>query len=244
MRVSERVYNFSKKILKLYEKKETDVVNKETEKPYVKEEKRVIGSTDYKKYEDLSKKIELEEITKSEKTNDILKMGCNNDRRKERQLLDKPSKDKLEAAKIFKTEGDDNLKLKQWEDAVNSYEKALLQLFYTFSDEPEEDKQVEKLKMAINSNLSMCKINLSRYDEAIGYCDEVLRIDKNNIKAIYRIAFSYFKKDQFEESYKFIDKGLEIEKDNSALLELKNDIVKRKQYLDNESKKLFKKIIK
>lgn len=244
MRVSERVYNFSKKILKLYEKTESDAVKKDDNKPYIKEEKRVIGSTDYKKFEDLSKKIELEEITKSEKTNDVLKMGCNNDRRKERQLFDKPSKDKLEASKIFKNEGDDNLKLKQWEDAINSYEKALLQLFYTFSDDPEEDRQVEKLKMAINSNLSMCKINLNLFDEAIGYSDEVLRIDKNNIKALYRIAFSHFKKDQFDESYKYIDRGLEIEKDNSALLDLKNKIVERKQFLESESKKLFKKIIK
>lgn len=244
MRVSEKVFNFSKKILKLYEKKDSLIVSNESEKPYVKEEKRVIGSTDYKKYEDLSKKIELEEITKSEKTKDVLKMGCNNDRRKERQLFDKPSKDKLEAAKIFKTEGDDNLKSKQWEDAINSYEKALLQLFYTFSEDPEEDKQVEKLKMAINQNISMCKINSNLFDDAIGYCQEVLRIDKNNIKAIYRIAYSYFKKDQFEESYNYINKGLEIEKDNPMLIELKNDINKRKQFLENESKKLFKKIIK
>ena len=245
MKVNEKVYTFSKKILKLYEEKKEEINSKvENEKPYVKEEKRIIGSTDYKKYEDLSKKIELEEVTKSEKTKEVLKMGCNNDRRKERQLFDKPSKDKLEASKIFKIEGDDNLKLKQWEDAINSYEKALLQLFYTFSEDPLEDKQVEKIKMAINLNISLCKINMNLFDDAIGYCQEVLRLDKTNMKAIYRMAYSYFKKDKFDESYMQIENGLELEKDNQLLKDLKNDIIKRKQFLENESSKLFKKIIK
>jgi hypothetical protein len=41
---------------------------------------------------------------------------------------------------------------------------------------------------------------LNQYDEAIGNCLEVLRIDKKNIKAVYRIAFSYFKKDNFDKT--------------------------------------------
>ena len=39
-------------------------------------------------------------------------MGYNNDLKKERQLMDKPVKNKTEASKIFKNEGDDFLKNK------------------------------------------------------------------------------------------------------------------------------------
>ena len=239
MKVNENIFRFSNKILKVHNESLINE-NQDNEKPCVKEENRIIGSTDYKKYEDLSKKIELEEITNSEKTKEILKMVSNN--YKENELY-QPSKIKLEASTIFKSEGDDNVKLKKWEDALNSYEKALLQLFYNNSDS-EEDQQVNRLKMAINLNVSLCKINLNQYDQAIGNCLEVLRIDKKNIKAVYRIAYSYFKKDNFDESYINIEKGLEIEKDNPLLIELKNDIIKRKQFLENESSKLFKKIIK
>ena len=246
MKVNDNVFKFSKKILKLFNEKKVDLIEKpKIEKPYIKEENRIIGSTDYKKYEDMSKKIDNEELeSKIVKTNEALKMGCNNDRRKERQLFDKPSKDKLDASKIFKGEGDEHLKSKNWETAIDSYDKALLQLFYIFSDDIEEENQSDKLKIAINLNISMCKINMSLFDEAVGYCQEVLRMDKNNMKAIYRLAFCYFKKDNFEESYNYINMGNEIEKDNLLLLELKNDILKRKNFLDYESSKLYKKIIK
>ena len=61
-----------------------------------KEKNRIIGSTDYKKFETLAKGIEKKEeenkIEKEkEKQNDYAHiMGCNNDLRKERQLMDKP----------------------------------------------------------------------------------------------------------------------------------------------------------
>ena len=118
--------------------------------------------------------------------------------------MDRPSKDKIEASKVFKNEGDDLLKEKKYTEAISSYEKALLQLFYTFSDDPEEDKAVDRLKMGINMNVSMCKMNIGKYDDAINCCLEALRVDKNNLKAIYRVAYSYFKLEKFEESRKYI----------------------------------------
>ena len=81
-----------------------------------KDKKRIIGTTDYKKFENLAKGMEeKEEEIKIEKEKENQNeyrhlMGCNNDLRKERQLMDKPAKEKIEAGKRFKTEGDDLLK--------------------------------------------------------------------------------------------------------------------------------------
>jgi len=250
MKLSKKAFDFAQKLLKLHPNEEkSQNVNSEkeikVETQNIKvDQKRIVGGTDYKKFEDLAKNLEVEEITQDPKTQEVLKMGCNNDLRKERQLMDKPSKDKIEAAKIFKNEGDDNLKAKNYPDAVNSYEKGLLQLFYTFSDDPEEDKKVETLKASINMNLSMCKMNLNKFDEAIGYLTEVLRIDKNNLKALYRIAHCYFKLEKFEESRKFIDQGLKIQENNQEFKGLLESIVKREKEIEDQSRKLFKKILK
>ncbi len=248
MKLSDKAYSFAQKLLKIHEKENsnnnqvnTDKLSKETSLP---DEKRIIGKTDYKKYEELAKNIDLEEIKNDPKTKEALKMGCNNDLRKERQLMDKPSKDKIEASKIFKNEGDDFLKSKQWENANNAYEKALLQLFYTFSDDPDEDKKVEAIKASINLNMSMCKINLGKYDEAIGYCQEVLRIDKNNLKAMYRIAHSYFKKENFEDSRKTIDQALKLNENSPEFKSLLESISLREKELEENSRKLFKKLMK
>ena len=40
------------------------------------------------------------------------------------------------------------------------------------------------------------------FGESIGYCQEALRIDKNNIKAIYRIAFSAFVSKTFKPHFR------------------------------------------
>ena len=241
MKLSEKSFNFAQKILKLYETEEKPVEKKET-KEFEKDDKRVIGTTDYKKFEEMAKKMDMDEVKIDPKTKEALKMGCNNDLRKEKQLMDKPSSIKIEAAKIFKNEGDDHLKLKNYVDAINSYEKALLQLFYTFSEDPEEDRMTEVVKASINMNMAMCKMNLNKYDEAIGYCQEALRIDKKNVKAIYRIAYSYFKLEKFEESRTFINDGLKIQPESAEFKSLLESIAQREKDIENESRKLFKKI--
>jgi tetratricopeptide (TPR) repeat protein len=245
MKLSDKAFNFAQKILKLYEKEEKAGVKKEKENLELdKDEKRIIGKTDYKKYENMAKELEVEEMSTDNTTKEVLKMGCNNDLRKERQLMDKPSTDKIEAAKIFKNEGDDYLKVKNYTDAINSYEKGLLQLFYTFCDDPEQDKKVDAVKLSINMNMSMCKMNLNKFAEAIGYCIEALRIDKNNLKALYRIAHSYFKLEKFDDSRKYIKDALAIQPESPEFKSLLDSIAQREKEMEEGSRRLFRKIMK
>jgi len=257
MKLNENAYNFAQKLLKIHNKEnvlanknlnenliESKANNLNQNPSNLQDSRRIVGGTDYKKFENLAKETDLEEVKNLERTKDALKMGCNNDFRKERQLLDKPSKDKIEACKVFKNEGDDLIKEKKYADAVLSYEKALLQLFYTFSDDPEEDRQVDKLKAAINMNIAMCKINLGKFDEAINCSNEALRVDKNNLKALYRIAFSYFKLDKYEEAKKSIQDGLAIDPKEKLFFDLRQQIEDKEKENDMKAAKMFKKLIK
>jgi tetratricopeptide (TPR) repeat protein len=243
MKLNDKAYSFAQRILKL-NAKEVQNNSKPKETNTEPDNTRIIGTTDYKKYEEMAKNIAMEEIKQNPRTNDALKMGCNNDLRKERQLFDKPSKDKIDAAKLFKNEGDDFLKSKDFENAVSSYEKGLLQLFYTFSNDPEEDRAVDTIKCTINMNLSICKMNLKKYDEAIGYCQEALRIDKNNLKAIYRIAYSYLQTDKLDDAKKYVDEGLKVDPNSKDFIDLGNQINHKIRDNEDNARKFFKKLVK
>jgi tetratricopeptide (TPR) repeat protein len=246
MKLNEKAFNFAQKILKLNREGEgsTSEPTKQVTSTGVPDEKRVIGKTDYKKYEDMAKEIEIEDIKTNPKNADVLKMGCNNDLRKERQLFEKPSKDKIEAAKIFKNEGDDCLKAKQYPEAINAYEKGLLQLFYTFGEDKEEDKIVDTLKSSINMNISMCQMNLNKFEDAISNCQEAIRVDKGNLKAIYRIAHCYFKTEKLDNAKKYISDGLAIQSDSQEFKGLLEMVQKKEKENEDQARKFFKKIVK
>ena len=259
IKVSCDQYNFINKVIThLKPKEEVKIVveNKKednTNLHYNKEDKRIVGDTDYKKYEVLSKEIEIEEKEQSKETNtmdkDKLKMGCSNDLRKERQLYDKPTKEKIEACSLFKTEGDQFIKAKDYKKATDCYEKGLLQLFYTFEDSLEEEKEVEKLKISLNSNIALCKINNNEFKESIGYLTEVIKLDKVNVKAIYRLSYVYFKLEDFETSKNYIADGLNILNNLNDTVsinmfnQLELDIIKKEEEITAKTNSLYKKML-
>ena len=130
MFLESKAYDFAQRILKIYYEKDISKEEKNSDNNNSKnllsselnDPKRKIGNTNYQKFEQIAKMIEKneeiekekkkKELEESEHKKELLKMGCNNDLRKERQLMDKPVKDKIEASKIFKNEGDDFLKKK------------------------------------------------------------------------------------------------------------------------------------
>ncbi len=259
-----KAYDFAQRILKIYYEKDISKESKTEEIPNIKkiseDPKRTIGNTNYQKFEQIAKMIEekekkeeekkKKELEESEHKKELLKMGCNNDLRKERQLMDKPVKDKIEASKIFKNEGDDYLKQKNFDEAINSYEKGLLQLFYCFSDDPKEEEEADKIKQSLNLNASFCFINLKKYDDALGYLNEALRIDKNNLKTLYRLAFCYYNLERFDDSKNTIKKAFDVceklnnDKDLVLFQNLNKDIEDKLSFYQQNEDNLYKKMSK
>ena len=275
MLLDQKAYNFSKKILNLEnmisrhnschnhnhnheikntQRKEKEININEINIDTKKDEKRIIGATDYKKYEELVKGMEKkeDEIKKEEKEQKEKDyghiMGCNNDLRKERQLMDKPTKEKIEAGKRFKTEGDDLLKQKKYDEAINVYEKGLLQLFYTFSDDKEEDEMIDKIKEGMNLNCSFCKIKQDKFEEATQYLNEAMRVNKENLKTLYRMGFCHFKLEKFDDAKSDIKKALDVINkkggDKSSFEQLLKDIDNRIKELEDQQDVLLKKMVK
>ena len=223
-KLTERGYELAKKLFDIYYPK-----NKIQEKDKIQTRSRIIGTTDYSKFYKIAIEIEREDILSKKK---ILNMTNPNDIKIQRQMFEGSSKPKIEMCTIFKNEGDENLRNKKYEQAQNSYEKALSNLFYNFDDK-EEQKKIEKLKCSINLNLSMTLMKLNNYKDAIGYLVEAKRIQPDNLKAIYRMAYCYYCIGEYDKARKIINDVL-INENSEEFKKLLEDINKKEL---NENKK-------
>ena len=220
-------YDITKKLFDIYypiHKKPSETENIETRA-------RVVGGTDYSKFDKIALEIEREE-TLSKKQ--ILNMTNPNDIKIQKQMFEGSSKPKIEICTIFKNEGDENLRNKKYELAQNSYEKALSNLFYNFNDDKEEQKIVEKLKCSINLNLSMILMKLNNYKDAIGYLTEAKRLQPDNLKPIYRMAYCYFSLGEYDKARKMVNDVLKKNENSAEFKQLLDDINKKEL---NEYKK-------
>ncbi|EGR30661.1 hypothetical protein IMG5_126420 [Ichthyophthirius multifiliis] len=138
MEVSETAYEFSNIILEEfagpYRKNILEQQINNIEEKYQNLEQQKKNDTD--KYslnydqkfnnikDDEDKQKELQDLIKQ---NPYLQaMGCSHDRRKERELYEKSTKEKLDNAEFFKNEGNKAIKEKEYEKAAFFYQKVLI----------------------------------------------------------------------------------------------------------------------
>ena len=230
-KLTERGYELTKKLFDIYYPQ-----NKNQEKEKIQTRSRIIGSTDYSKFDKIAIEIEREEILSKKK---ILNMTNPNDIKIQRQMFEGSSKPKIEMCTIFKNEGDENLKNKKYQQAQNSYEKALSNLFYNFDDK-EEQKKIEKLKCAINLNLSMTLMKLNNYKDAIGYLIEAKRLQPDNLKTMYRMAYCHNCIGEYDKARQIINDVLKKNEKSEEFKNLLEDVNKKELEENKKRAKMLK----
>ena len=226
-KLTSKGYGITKKLFDIY----YPIHKKTSGNEKIETRSRIVGGTDYSKFDKLALEIEREE-TLSKKQ--ILNMTNPNDIKIQRQMFEGSSKPKIEMCTIFKNEGDEYLRNKNYELAQNSYEKALSNLFYNFNDDKEEQKMVEKLKCSINLNLSMVLMKLNNYKDAIGYLTEAKRLQPDNLKPVYRMAYCYYSLGEYDKARKIVNDVLKKNENSAEFKQLLEDINKKEL---NEYKK-------
>jgi tetratricopeptide (TPR) repeat protein len=109
----------------------------------------------------------------------------------------------------WKEEGNELLKKKDYDKAMDKYEHSAGLFYYCYNTNPEwkkkgidddtirvtlfegtaeEEKKATELRIACYLNIALCKLKKKEYIEAVRACDEVLLIDGKNVKALYRRA--------------------------------------------------------
>lgn len=107
---------FAKRVIELLGPEPPPVV--EPPKPKEPSKPRLVGEIDYAKWDDLDE----EEEKKEEEKRKFAGM-CSQDHRKERELYERPTAEKLQACELFKSQGNTAFKEQNYSLAALSYRK-------------------------------------------------------------------------------------------------------------------------
>ena len=72
---------------------------------------------------------------------------------------------------------------------------------FTTQIEQETRQKLADLKIMLLNNISHCKLNLESYEDSIWYAEKVVKMDSQNVKALFRIAMCYEKQDKNTEAF-------------------------------------------
>ncbi|CAE8678082.1 unnamed protein product, partial [Polarella glacialis] len=134
------------------------------------------------------------------------------------QIYEKSTSEKIKAADRFRQEGNEAYRKNNYGLASVHYRKALLQFDYTFADTPEEEKQVEDVKLPCLLNLAACKCQQEEWDEVLTQCRLALEVNPRSVKAFYRSGLAHLARDNFELAKDTLTSALEIEGKNPEVL--------------------------
>ncbi|XP_042042379.1 peptidyl-prolyl cis-trans isomerase FKBP62-like isoform X2 [Salvia splendens] len=155
---------------------------------------------------------------------------------KEKESWDMNNEEKIAASGKKKEEGNTWFRAGKYARASQRYEKAVGFIVYDLSFSEEEKEQAKVLKVSCNLNNAACKLKLKNYKEAQNLCSEVLEVDANNVKALYRRAQAYTNLIEFELAKKDIKKALELDPNNRDVkLGYKTLMEKVKEYNRKEA---------
>ncbi|CAD5124204.1 DgyrCDS12504 [Dimorphilus gyrociliatus] len=114
-------------------------------------------------------------------------------------------KDAVQRCVQLKEEGNDLFKKEQYKEAVKLYTKVI------------EDENGVEQKLACFKNRAACYLKLDKYEKAVKDCNEALKLQGNDAKALFRRCQSYLALEKYEDSYKDAMLLLKVEPKNSAI---------------------------
>lgn len=144
---------------------------------------------------------------------------------KAKMLYEMKSSELMAAAIRSKEKGTALFRKKDFERAVQKYDKAVKFLDFdpaTFG----EDKAALDLKIACWNNMAQCGLNIAGVDpELFGFyflvarncCDKVLAVESENVKALYRRAQSHIGTGDCVEASKDLQKALKADPESRAI---------------------------
>ncbi|KAK9234953.1 hypothetical protein V1525DRAFT_411384 [Lipomyces kononenkoae] len=97
-----------------------------------------------------------------------------------------------------------------------------------------DDDEAEKLKELVTTcylNRAACNLELKNHRRVINDCAEVLKVQPRNAKAYYRSARACLAIDKIKEAQECVERGLDLEPQNSYFKNLAIKIMQREDYL-------------
>ena len=106
----------------------------------------------------------------------------------------------FEIPRIEKKLGDVRNSEKNYEEAITHYKNSIMALKILFDEETsliEDEKKaselIEEIGIPVHLNLAFCFLQLEDWKNVIFYCNKVLELNPDQIKALYRRCKAYLK---------------------------------------------------
>ncbi|MCQ2820226.1 MAG: hypothetical protein MJ252_23420 [archaeon] len=166
---------------------------------------------------------------------------------KSKDIYNKTYNERKEIFNKIKSEAIKCLQKKEYEDASDKFCQCLAIFRYMKSNNPSwkengikdeyieyidiegdnetEKKEIKQMKISSLLNISLCEYCLKNWTEVRSACDDVLSLDSNNIKALYRKAKTYLDcpsslMDDYLKARKLLKQANELDSTN---IEIKKD---------------------
>jgi len=167
--------------------------------------------------------------------------------------------DRLKLAGKNKDEGNDMFKAQKFDDAIRRYKKAIEHVCrpeLVSNLTPDEAEEARKLKVSCHLNSAQCYIKAADtafaqsgkngaepfYKKAKTSCDDVLSLDEENIKALFRRSTCWEKLGECESAMKDVKKALLKDPENADLKKSQARIEKLFQKQKDGQKKVYSKM--
>jgi len=154
------------------------------------------------------------------------------------------NEEKVAMAAARKDVGAKLFKNKRFELALEKYKKVTEMLAHTdkFSDELKQ--RSAELKRTSELNKAACFLQLGDPTSALSVCNNVLKEDRNNIKAIFRRAKAHYERTEHMEAQHDLERVLELDPGNSEAKALLPHVKRAQKLADKESQSTFAKMCK
>jgi peptidyl-prolyl isomerase D len=130
-----------------------------------------------------------------------------------------------------------------YQHAAIHYAKALRDCAELVDSDPVVDEKAKDVKLSLYLNLALAYIKLDQFDDAMLPCNDALKLDTTNVKALYRRATVLYQKHKFDDAIKDLDDAGRLAPEDKAVRKLRGrvdqEIAKQKKKEKIIAQKMF-----
>ncbi|KAG5507111.1 hypothetical protein JKF63_05857 [Porcisia hertigi] len=149
---------------------------------------------------------------------------------------------KISEGEKRKNSGNDAFKDGKLDLAERFYRRAMEFIGEDYGFDEALKPECHRVRISVMGNLAQVLLMGSRYTESADFSQKVLNLDRQNTKALFRLAKAQDGMQNWEEAVRSVDTILAIEPDNADAAALKTRIRQEQKVFDQKQKALFKKM--
>eukprot|EP01103_Thecamoeba_quadrilineata_P003932 TRINITY_DN13665_c0_g1_i1.p2 TRINITY_DN13665_c0_g1~~TRINITY_DN13665_c0_g1_i1.p2 ORF type:complete len:185 (-),score=46.26 TRINITY_DN13665_c0_g1_i1:618-1148(-) len=167
----------------------------------------------------------------------------------------KTPRERIEIIQKYKQTGNEAFKVGDYKKAFQNYHFAIMYTKSVFEKPQtmipvqseklnEEDlKEFKSLHAAITLNMALIHIKQENFDKALKECDQVLEIEKDNVKALYRRGLIHMNhRHDIDKARADFNKALSLEPNNDAIKKELKRLASEEKAQDDNLKAAYKKM--